>query len=156
MTMAYSEAFFDKWVEYLHRAPDRELSIKAAHRLAETKDPRVVPELIQALRGRPDDVRAAAVRALGEMGDKAAAPALIPILDDPNVLVSSAAADALGLIRATSAVPPLIEILKNYKSGKSHHDQIHGYDRGLFMAAVFALQRINTPEARKALDLYNR
>jgi HEAT repeat protein len=93
---------------------------------------------------------------LGEIGDRAATRPLVNLLHDYNPIVSSAAADSLGAIADKAAVAPLIEILKDYKSGQSRHFQIHGFNRGLYMSAVQALERINTPEARRALKEYYR
>jgi HEAT repeat protein len=153
--MSQHARFIEKWVGYLNDI-DREMSLIAAQKLGSTRDASVVPELLKALHNRPDDVRTAAIRALGEIGDGAAVPALIDILHDPNPVVASASADALGMIGDARAVPHLVTILHDYKAGNSRYFQIHGFNRGLFMAAVQALQIINTPEARRAIAKYHR
>lgn len=153
--MSTDRRYIEKWVGYL-QGSDHEMSIVAAKKLGATKDRMVVPALIQALVNRPDDLRSAVIRALAEIADKSATPALVRLLYDPNPLIASASADALGYIRDVKAVPNLIQILADYKTGNSRHFQLHGFNRGLFMAVVQALKSIDTPQARAALDKYNR
>lgn len=155
MSATRNSRFIEKWVGYLNDI-DREMSLIAAQKLGGSGDPAVVPDLIKALKGRPDDVRLAAVRALGSIGDAEATPALIKALDDNNVMIASAAADALGMIRDERAVPALVKILSDYKNNKTRHNQIHGYDRGLYTAAINSLEKINTRDARLALRKYDR
>lgn len=154
--MSQHDLFIKKWVDYLNNATDAEMSRIAARKLGEAKDPVVVPDLIRALQNRPDEVRLAAARALGEIGDRAAVRSLVGLLHDGNHLVASAAADALGEIADVAAVPALVGILRDYKERSSRHFQIHGYNRGLFMAAVQALNRIGTREALQAVQTYHR
>jgi HEAT repeat protein len=154
--MSQHDLFIQKWIEYLNNATDSEMSRIAARKLGEAKDPVVVPDLIRALESRPDDVRLAAARALGEIGHRSAVKALIGLLHDSNHLVASSAADALGEIADSTAVPALVSILQDYKERSSRHFQIHGYNRGLYMAAVQALNRIGTPEALRAVATYHR
>ena len=152
--MSKHDKYVEKWVGYLHKA-DREMSRIAAKKLGETKDNSVVPELVKALYNRPDDVRIAAIRAIGEIGDVSGVQPLIEMLNENDQLISSAAVDSLGEIGSEMAVPHLVEILKNFRSSnQSRHKQLHGFDRGVFMAAIHALQRIGTPAARKAIDKY--
>lgn len=153
--MSQMEQYIEKWTGYL-KAGDRDMSLLAAKKLAKASDPRSVEALIGALRGRPDDIRVAAVRSLGEIGDPTAVKPLTRLLDDNNPMIASAAADSLGAIAHDSAVPALVKVLRDYKSSGTHHEQIHGANRGLFMAAIFALERINTPEARRAVQQYHR
>jgi HEAT repeat protein len=147
--------YVEKWVGYLN-ASDRDMSVMAARKLAKTNDPRSVSELIHALKGRPDDIRIAAIRALGEIGSKQAVKPLVRLLHDPDPILASAAADALGAIGDKASVPALVEVLHDFKSGNSRHSQLHGFTRGVFMAAIYALERINTPEARRAIQQYHR
>jgi HEAT repeat protein len=150
-----SPDYIQKWVEYLNDI-DPEMAKLACEKLALANDPVVVEELIKALRNRPLDVRAAAARSLGKIGNHAAVPALVKALKDPDSMMSSAAADALGAIRDKSAVPALSEILHKYRTGMDRHHQLHGENRGLYMAAVYALQNIGTREAKAALNKYHR
>lgn len=153
--MTLHTRFIEKWVGYLNDK-DRDMVLIAAQKLGEAKDKSVVPELVKALFKRPDDVRTAAARALGSIGDASAVPYLVQLLDDNNTVVAAAAADSLGEIGEVSAVPHLVKILVDHKAGTSRHTQIRGYDRGLFLAAVYALQKLNTWEARQAVAKYHR
>lgn len=147
--------FIKKWVGYLHDV-DRQMSIIAAGKLGSTKDPNVIPELTKALVKRPDDVRIAAARALGDIGHPSAVPWLKKLLKERNSILASTAAESLGKIGDSSAVPALIEVLESYKSAKSRHDQLHGFDRGVFTEAIYALKKINTVPARQAIAKYHR
>ncbi len=149
------QRFIEKWVGYLTDS-DREMVLIAVQKLGSTKNAAVVPEIVKVLYNRPEDVRTAAARALGEIGDPSAIPELIKLLNDSNVILAAAAAESLGTIGHPKAVPALVKILKDYKIGLSRHRQLHGYDRGLYMAAVHALQIINTRDARRALNEYHR
>jgi HEAT repeat protein len=153
--MSRNPKYIQKWVGYLNSS-DREMSRIAAKKLGQTRDAGVISELVKALYNRPDDVRIAAVHALGEIGDEEAVKPLVAILQDKDPLVASAAADSLGEIGSEEAVKPLIKILRDHKTKQSRHFQIHGYNRGFYMSAVHALQRIGTPNARKAVDRYHR
>ncbi|GAB4512931.1 MAG: hypothetical protein OHK0046_13130 [Anaerolineae bacterium] len=155
MSMTQQQAFIDKWVGYLN-ANNHEMSLIAAQKLGNVKDSSAVTALIQALKNRPDDVRTLAARSLGLIGDRTAVPALIRLLEDRNAQVASTAADSLGAIGDSSAVPALVKVLQEYKSDGVRHKQLHGFDRGVFTAAVKALQKINTPAARQALTKYHR
>jgi len=149
-----SPEYIQKWIGYLNDV-DRDMSRIACEKLAKTKDPKVVPELSKALKNRPVEVRAAAARALGEIGHRSAVAALVEALKDSDIMVSSAAADALGEIGDSAAVPALSKILHDYKTGLDRHKQIYGETRGLYMAAVYALQRIGTREAKAAVQKYH-
>ena len=153
--MAIDPSYIEKWVGYL-QGSEHEMSIVAAKKLGVTKDPSAVAPLIRALHNRPDDLRSVVIRALAEIGDKSATPSLVVLLKDSNPLIASAAADALGVIKDVKAVPHLVQILAEYKSGESRHFQLHGFNRGLFMAVVQALKHIDTREAQIALAKYNR
>lgn len=153
--MAVNTQFIDKWVTYLQTG-DPEMSRIAAQKLASTGDPVVIPELQKALRGRPDDVRTAAIRALGEIGHADAVLALVKQLDDNNSVIASSAAESLGKIGDPRAVKPLIQVIERYKREQSHDTQIRGFTRGLFMSAIYALKQINTPEAKRAISRYHQ
>ncbi|MDX2076913.1 MAG: HEAT repeat domain-containing protein [bacterium] len=153
--MSTDPRYIEKWVGYL-QGSEHEMCIVAAKKLGATKDPAVVPHLLRALVNRPDDLRSAVIRALAEIGDKTATASLVGLLKDPNPLIASASADALGILKDSKAVPSLVQILVDYKEGSSRHFQLHGFNRGLFMAAVQALKAIDTREARTALEKYNR
>lgn len=149
-----NDRYVQKWIRYLNGI-DREMNRLAPAKLAESGDPQVVPELINSLSNRPDDIRVEAARALGAMRDSRAVKPLVGLLDDENPRVASTAADALGEIAHPSGVSGLVKVLRDYKR-RNRTDQIHGFERGLYIAAVNALKRIGTPEARAALDRYYR
>lgn len=151
----YNANYIEKWVRYLNDT-DRDMSRIAAEKLGNTGDVAVVPELVNTLNNRPDDIRLAAIRSLGKIGDPSAVKPLVKMLDDMNPMIASTAADALGLIGDDRAVRPLAKILRDYKSENNRHDQLHGANRGLYMAAVYALQGFKTREARRALEQYYR
>ena len=148
-----SVEYINKWLGFLDDV-DSEMSRIACEKLAKTQDPAVVQPLTRALRNRPLEVRAAAARALGEIGQSDAVPALVEALGDMESTVSCAAAYALGDIRDPSAVPALRGVLHNYRNG-DRYSQLHGDDRGLYLAALQALRQIGTSEAREAIAKYD-
>jgi HEAT repeat protein len=125
----------------------------AAEKLGQTGSNSVVPDLIKALTNRPSEIRAAAARALGNIGDPTAVPALSELLKDDDYIVSCAAAEALGYIRHRSAVPALRDILRQHRAS-AHFERTHSVDRGLFVAATHALERIGTADALEAVRKY--
>jgi HEAT repeat protein len=147
-----SSEYIKKWVGYLNSV-DREMSRIAAEKLGTTGSNTVVPDLIKALTNRPSEIRAAAARALGHIGDPTAVIPLTELLKDNDFVVSCAAADALGEIRHRSAVPALREILRQNRTG-AHFERTHSNDRGLFVAAIHALERIGTVDALEAIRKY--
>ncbi len=147
-----STEYIKKWVTYLHSV-DREMSRIAAEKLGQAGSNSVVPELIKALSNRPSEIRAAAARALGNIGDATAVPALSELLNDEDYIVSCAAAEALGDIRHRSAVPALREILRQNRTG-AHFERTRSFDRGLYVAAIHALERIGTMDALEAIRKY--
>lgn len=149
----YSDKYIEKWIGYLNSI-DRDMNRLAPEKLGRTKNPVVVPELIKSLQNRPDDIRIGAARALGEIGDPAAVRHLIPLLKDENPLVASTAADSLGAIGDPAATKGLVEFLRDFKSAHNRHRQIHGFDRGVYIACANALRRIGTREAQKGLERY--
>jgi HEAT repeat protein len=72
-----------------------------------------VPDLINALSDANSLVRKDIVRILGQIGDATAAPALIDILRDEVAEVRRAAAESLGYIGSVVAVPPLLATLRD-------------------------------------------
>jgi HEAT repeat protein len=105
-----------------------------------------VPALIESLKDHAG-VPTAAAWALGEIGPpaKAAVPALIEALEADDKWIRLRAAQALGKIgpEAEAAVPALIKILKN----KNEETFVR-------WRAAEALEKIDTPEARKAIEEY--
>lgn len=78
--------------------------------------------------------RAAAAEALGRIGDPQAIPVLARALDDSHPIVVRDVIDALAAIG-----PPAVEWLGEVAAGKQRHAR---------QAALRALQKIDTPEAR--------
>src|SRR5262249_42760751 len=76
----------------------------------------VVPELLQLLKGKDNELRASAARTLSHMGPiaKEAIPTLIKCLDEQDENLRYAAAGALGQMApdSKSAIPALIKLLK--------------------------------------------
>jgi hypothetical protein len=106
-----------------------------------------LPGLIDALKDKDENVRRYAMQALGNIGleAKLAVPILVEALNVEYAWVRKNAAETLGNIgpEATPAVLALSGALK---------------DENKFVreAAASALEKINTPEAQKALEEYNK
>lgn len=128
----------------------------AAKRLGDTKDASVIPELTKALRNPSDEVRLAAVRALGEIGDALAVDSLVELLNAQDLRLAAAAADSLGEIGSTHAVPALIEVLNTCLNPPSPQTPPYGTHHDLSEAVIQALQRIGTPDARRAVKRYHQ
>jgi hypothetical protein len=107
--------------------------------------PPEIQNLISALRSEDKGVRRKAVEALGWYEAESTMPALIKALKDEDKIVCWAAAEALGEIGpgAKPAVPHIIEAREDWNY----------YYRGI---AARALEKINTPEAKKALKEYRK
>jgi HEAT repeat protein len=125
---------------------DKEVRFSAALALGQI-GPAAVPALIEALKDEDKNIRSSVALAMGMISPKAkaAVPALIEALKDEDKEVRFSAALALESIRseAKAAVPALIETLKD--EDKEVREQTAG-----------ALEEINTPEARKAVEEYNK
>ena len=76
-------------------------------------DLRAVPPLIQSLKDRSAEVRAAAAESLGNLEDPRAVAPLVEALVDPELRVQSATAHALGRIGNKSACPSLTAVLRD-------------------------------------------
>ncbi len=140
----------EKWLTILVEG-DREMSKIAADKLGQIGHPAAVPALIEALDRRPPEVSAAAARALGLIGDKQAVPALITaMLEHHDVTVNTAAAEALGDLRDPRAVDALAQVIDAYnnKYQGDRFGRVHSHMRGLYIAAIRALESIGTREAR--------
>lgn len=105
----------ERLLEALRADPNREVRWQAAIELEVLADPRAVPALIQALKGRDPLVRVGAAEALKGIPDAAALQPLIRALKDPDPGVRRAATEAIGKIGDRAAVPALIKML-------FHHD----------------------------------
>src|SRR6266700_199726 len=86
-------------------------------------------------------VRIAAIYSLGFLGERSAVPALLSILSDRRepIGVRAHAAEALGNINDAAAVPNLARVLNEEASPS------------LRQWSIYALEEIDTPEARATL-----
>jgi len=154
--MPANPQFIEKWVHYLNDV-DREMSCIAAQKLGATKDSSVIPALVAALmKNRPDDVRISIIRALGTIGHVSAIKSLIPLLKDNSATVATTAANAMGEINHPSCVAPLTEVVQTYKQAYNRHSQLHSGTRGVYIAALSALERIGTSQAREVVEKYGK
>lgn len=150
---------------------DDEARKAAAEALGMIADPQAVPALLIALKDSVSEVRQEAAWALGYIADPAGTPGLLAALKDSEFSVRFAAAFALAGIQDPAAVEPLKALLPD----KERRVQIaaacsltfHGSDAGFEkletslrsrsedwhrFAAIVGLLRLNTPEAREALE----
>lgn len=87
---------------------DPRLQEQSARALGQSRDPRAIPPLRDALTAKDAGLRAAAALSLGVLRNQAPLNDLIALLsDDGNSMVREAAAQALGLIGSTKALPAL-------------------------------------------------
>jgi ribosomal protein L40E len=98
-----------------------------------------VEGLIQALRSPDVDARYGAAHTLGLIGDGRTIPALTEALADAEPAVRYWAIDSLARLRAEAAVPAIASLLK---------DQF----QNVRQRAALALEQIDTPAARQALE----
>jgi hypothetical protein len=83
--------------------------------LGATRDPRVLPLLIEASRDKDSCVRGDAVRALKDLGDVRAVPALLARIEDRDGLVADAAMGALGSCGDKQALAVLEKLARKGK-----------------------------------------
>jgi len=96
----------------LSESPEPQERWQAAAALGELHEAAAVPELVNALSDRDDEVCARVARALGTIGDSGAVGALISLLEQPRSgFVHVAAATALGMLDDPAAAPALISAL---------------------------------------------
>ena len=100
------------WTLRQLRSKTSETRQRAARQLGESREPRALKPVVEALKDSDSDVRKAAAEALVKIGAPAVEP-LIAALKDSNWMVPKAAAEALGQIGDARAVEPLIAALKD-------------------------------------------
>jgi len=122
-----------------------------------------VPDLIEALRNKNEDVRWEAAKALGQIRDPAAAPALVEALRDKNFGVRWLAAEGLIIMKAAAILPLLQELIQHpdsiwLRQGAYHvlHDlaKKRGFSRQVapILAALAGYEpALNVPIAAKNL-----
>ncbi len=87
---------------------DPQLQEQSARALGQSRDPRAIPPLRDALTSKDSGLRAAAALALGALRNQAPLNDLVALLsEDGNSMVREAAAQALGSIGSTKALPAL-------------------------------------------------
>lgn len=117
----------------------------AAEALGRSGNPAAVPALLDALRAPHEDMgtRLAIIGALARLGDAEAVPGLLALLRNEYLVLREAAARALGQIGDAAAVVGLEEALYDEQPAVRE-------------AALEALARLDTPQAREAVEQYQR
>ncbi len=121
----------------LLRSEDEQLRQFVAYLLGQTRDPRAIEPLIDALQDEHVGVRGAAANALGAIGDESAVPYLKPLLRQDN---------------------PQLVIWVAYALTRLGHDTFDRIEQGLQSpdvlvrrSAVLAMQQLGDPRAIPAL-----
>ncbi len=111
--------------------------LQAACGLAQRRDDEALPELRAAARSKRREHRRLAVSGLGRYGADETLAVLLELVDDPDRDVRSQLLKAMGNYKDAAATQAI--------------QQITGQDESLQYAAVYALQRQDTPEAARVL-----
>ncbi len=77
-----------------------------------------IPDLVQALRSKDDQVMYESLTAIQKIGDPAAAPQISFLLRDLNDKIQIAAIETTGLLRNRDALPQLRSVLQDARSNK--------------------------------------
>ncbi|MHB9132355.1 MAG: HEAT repeat domain-containing protein [Armatimonadota bacterium] len=120
--------------------PNASVQIFAIDALGETRDPRAVPALIQALKNANSDLNphARAIQALGRIGAASATEALLPFAQSTDNALRIPALEALGMIGDAKA----LNVLTIAATDKEEQ---------VATLAVRALAKMNDPRAVKAV-----
>ena len=132
MTGATTPAPIEEYVGDLN-SPDYRVRRDAVKHLTKSRNPDVVPYLVQALQDKTVDVKRQAVRGLGKLKDRRGIQPLIAMLDDPACNVHRPAQEELVRF-GKKALPALIDAL--------HHN-----NERIRMTAAICLEEIGDPEA---------
>jgi HEAT repeat protein len=98
---------------------DPQLQEQSAKALGQSRDPRAIAPLRDALTSKDAGLRAAAALALGALRNQAPLNDLVSLLaNDGNSMVREAAAQALGLIGSAKALPGLELAAEQDSKGK--------------------------------------
>ncbi|MGD8753580.1 MAG: HEAT repeat domain-containing protein, partial [Anaerolineales bacterium] len=92
---------------------EKSIRKEAEHALRVIRDPSLVPDLIDCLRGQNLQARRAAVQALSNIANSQAVQGLIEALDDEDKSIRLKAVMALGEIGDPAAIEPLIKKLRD-------------------------------------------
>jgi hypothetical protein len=95
------------------KSPDPDARVAAVKAIVQSRDPKGVPALVEALNDRDANVRRAAAQGLGDLDAKRAVEPLAARLKDESRDVRSEAAAALGRIGDAAAVDALIAALRD-------------------------------------------
>jgi HEAT repeat protein len=114
-------------IDTIRRAEGRKCWL-AVHALAEIRDERVLPALIDLLDSQHVIVRQTVAEILGKVGDARAVGPLIDSLSTGPVTVQMWAATSLGLLGDPRAVSPLIDALQNTFSSTIRHTIIRALE----------------------------
>ncbi|PLX86272.1 MAG: hypothetical protein C0617_01440 [Desulfuromonas sp.] len=143
---------------YLHPMlfhPEGRIRREALRALTKIGGLAAVGVLIQAMRGKDQDLRTRAIRALGALRNTAAVAPLRKLVGKPDPLsrhveAKKAAVLALGEIGSEDAVPTLLGTLRRRKFwGRARNDELRA-------AAAFALGKLAAPRAAKGLKRASR
>ncbi len=130
-----------------------------------------LPDLVDALRSKDNDVMYEALAAMQKIRDPAAGPKITYLLRDLDDRVQTTAIETAGLLRSTDALPVLRRIVANPRNSKAERAALaaiammpEAQDRELFLremgakdeklrvAAVEGLARIGNPADEPALQ----
>ncbi len=114
-------------IETIRRAEGRKCWL-SVHALAEIRDERVVPALIELLNSQHVIVRQTVAEILGKIGDPRAVAPLIGSLNEGPVTVQMWAATSLGLLGDPRAITPLIDALQSTFSSTIRHTIIRALE----------------------------
>ena len=150
---------------------DPQIRIQAALKLAEFKDPELLPRIIEQLHAEEHKhVIATLVKTIGILGDECVIPVLSPYLKDADSRVRANTIEALEAVQVAKTfnlVSPLLndsnprvvanaaKTLWNFSPLKAMtrlREMSRNHDVTVRKSAVFALGRIGTVEARRLLS----
>lgn len=150
---------------------DPQIRIQAALKLAEFKDPELLPRIIEQLHAEEHKyVIATLVKTIGILGDECVIPVLSPYLKDADSRVRANTIEALEAVQVAKTfnlVSPLLndsnprvvanaaKTLWNFSPLKAMtrlREMSRNHDVTVRKSAVFALSRIGTVEARRLLS----
>lgn len=154
--------------------PIQKVRSEAAWALGQIRSPLAASALAVRLTDADLGVQSQAVQALKNIGAPAI-PAIVPMLENASSHTRSIAARTLGQIGLPDAIPLLVAVLKNdgfpyvrcdaaaalgeigtYDAVFHLAATLKDGDRSVCNAAMRALRRINSPEAREVLKAANR
>jgi HEAT repeat protein len=94
-------------------------------KLAENKDQRLIPPLLQDLTNPQGEVRSLAGALLGSLGDKRAVEPLIKLLEDPVWDARYSAIESLGKLGGRDAILPIIKCVSKERNFRVRGKGLH-------------------------------